>query len=347
MGGFNSAFKIDGRLVGEGAPVYIVAEMSTNHGGSLSRAKEIIHAAYEAGADAVKLQTYTADTLTLNCPDEHFRIRGGLWDGQYLYDLYQSVAMPWEWHIPLAEEAARVGITLFSSPFDSGAVDLLEELNYPAYKVASAELIEHELIRSVAKTQKPVIISTGGASLHDIQQAVAIMAEYENPNLCLLKCTSAYPASYESMNLRTIPHLYELTHVPVGLSDHSLGISVPVAAVALGATFIEKHFMLDKSHQTADQAFSLDPNEFAQMVQAIRQTESALGQVDYPLTTRQQRALYAITDLQKGDVITTHQVKSLRPGGGIAPRHLQELLGLRVNRAVKWGEPLQWDMFCS
>lgn len=345
MGEFNSTFEIDGRLIGEGVPVYIVAEMSTNHGGSLSRAKEIIHAAYEAGADAVKLQTYTADTLTLNCPDEHFRIKGGLWRGQYLYDLYQNVAMPWAWHEPLAEEAAKVGISLFSSPFDVGAVELLEQLNYPAYKIASAELIEHELIRCVAKTQKPVIISTGGASVQDIQQAVAIMAECKNPNLCLLKCTSAYPAPYESMNLRTIPHLSQLTHVPVGLSDHTLGISIPVAAVALGATFIEKHFMLDKLHQTADQAFSLDPGEFAQMVQAIRQTESALGQIDYPLSTRQQRSLYAITDLHEGDVITARHIKSLRPGGGIAPRYLHELLGLRVNRAVKRGEPLQWELF--
>ncbi|MFM2485081.1 pseudaminic acid synthase [Celerinatantimonas yamalensis] len=338
------SFALDSKMIGQGHPVYIVAEMSTNHGGELSRAKEIIHAAAEAGADAVKLQTYTADTLTFDCSDEHFQLKDGLWAGQSLYELYQQVAMPWQWHEPLFVEAQKVGITLFSSPFDLSAVELLESLDYPAYKIASAEIIDVALLHAVAATGKPVIISTGGAALDDIQRAVTIMAEHHNSNLCLLKCTSAYPAPYESMNLKTITHLADWVGCPVGLSDHSLGISVPVAAVALGACFIEKHFMLDKSLPTADRAFSLDPSEFTAMVQAVRQTEQALGQVSYPQQTQAQRALYAIEDLAQGTVLEAKHLRSARPGGGIAPRHLPHLLGRPLRSALRRAHPLQWSM---
>ncbi|MFM2482619.1 pseudaminic acid synthase [Celerinatantimonas sp. YJH-8] len=345
MFALNHAFELDGKWIGKGHPVYIVAEMSTNHGGSLTKAKEIIHAAKEAGADAVKLQTYTADTLTLDSDLPHFQIQGGLWGGQSFYELYQQVAMPWSWHQPLAEEAQRCGITLFSSPFDASAVALLEELDYPAYKIASAELIDVALIEKVAATGKPVIISTGGASLADIQRAIRVMEQQQNPNLCLLKCTSEYPAPYDRMNLATIAHLEQWVQAPVGLSDHTLGIAVPVASVALGACFVEKHFMLDKADPTADQAFSLDPAQFTQMVEAIRQTEQAIGQVIYPAQTREQRALYAIRDIAEGEQLSPDNVKSLRPGGGIAPRHLPQILNKTALQSIARGALLQWSMF--
>lgn len=340
----NREFSLAGTKIGPGHPTYIVAEMSTNHGGSLDRAKAIIRAAKEAGADAIKLQTYSADTLTLDAPQQHFQIQGGLWGGQSYYQLYQDVAMPWEWHQPLAQEAERVGITLFSSPFDASAVDLLESLDFPAYKIASAELIDLALIEKVAKTGKPVIISTGGAALVDIQRAITVMQQQSNPNLCLLKCTSEYPAPYDSMDLATIPHLQQWCGCPVGLSDHTLGLAVPITSVALGACFIEKHFMLDRHDDTADKAFSLDPEQFGQMVAAIRQSEQAIGQVNYPAQSREQRALYAVADIAEGELLTAANVRSLRPGGGIAPRHLPELIGRQARQAIARGEQIAWSM---
>ncbi|CAG9296145.1 pseudaminic acid synthase [Celerinatantimonas diazotrophica] len=344
MNSLNREMIIDGKVIGRQQPVYIIAEMSTNHGGSLTRAKEIIHAAAECGADAIKLQTYTADTLTLNSSLPHFQLTDGLWAGQSLYELYEKVAMPWEWHQPLLEEAQKANITLFSSPFDRSAVEFLEQLDVPAYKIASAEIIEVELIEAVAATGKPVIISTGGAAIGDIQRAINIMKAHDNPNLCLLKCTSAYPAPYDSMNLTTIAHLAQWSGCPVGLSDHSLGISVPVTAVALGACVIEKHFMLDKSHDTADQAFSLDPSEFAQMVQSVRQAAMAIGQVDYPSTTRMQRAIYAKCDMPAGTILSRENIRTARPGGTIAPRHFNDLLGRVLRQNIKAGECLRWEM---
>lgn len=338
------SFFIDRQRVGDDAPVYIVAEMSTNHGGSLTCAKEIIHAAAEAGADAIKLQSYNADSLTLNSSDEHFQLRSGLWKGQSLYELYDRVAMPWEWHEPLFAEAKKAGITLFSSPFDKRAVDLLKDFDAPAYKIASAESIDDALLHEVAATGKPVIISTGGSSIGAIQRAANIMQQHGNEQVCFLKCTSAYPAPYESMNLRTIPHLAALTHSPVGLSDHTLGINVPLAAVALGACFIEKHFMLDKSHQTADRAFSLDPDEFSHLVTAIHQTSAALGDIDYPAQTIYQRAVYVIKDLPAGTVLQTHHLRSARPGGGIPPKYLDVLIGRTLRHSVKAATALQWSM---
>lgn len=340
----NQQMTLDGKTIGAQSPVYIIAEMSTNHGGSLTRAKEIIHAAAECGADAIKLQTYTADTLTINSSLAHFQLNEGLWAGQSLYELYEKVAMPWDWHQVLAEEAKKAKITLFSSPFDVSAVELLEELNFPAYKIASAEIIELALIEAVAATGKPVIVSTGGATVGDIQRVMNIMKAHNNPNLCLLKCTSAYPAPYDSMNLKTIPHLAQWSSCPVGLSDHTLGISVPVTSVALGASVIEKHFMLDKSHDTADKAFSLDPSEFKQMVQAVHQASAAIGQVDYPSTSQMQRAIYAKYDLSAGTVLSRENIRTARPGGEIAPRHFESLLGRALREDIKAGECLRWEM---
>lgn len=345
MSDFNGTFTIAGEEIGEAQPVYLVAEMSANHGQDFNKAIEIVHAAKEAGANAIKLQTYTADTLTMDCKTRDFYIASGPWKGQYMYDLYKAAMMPWEWHADLKAEADKIGITIFSAPFDATAVALLDELNFPALKIASPELIDLDLIRCAAETGKPLIISTGSGTREEIEQAVAVVKETGNKNLCLLKCTSEYPAPFKQMNLRTIPDMRETFACPVGLSDHSLGVSVPIASVALGACMIEKHFILSRDDKTADSFFSLTVDEFALMVKSVREAEQALGAIAYPVEANPgRRSLYAAEDIQAGEVFSRNNVRNLRPGVGLAPKYLQEIVGRKSTRAINRGEPLQWEM---
>jgi pseudaminic acid synthase len=338
------------RRIGPGQPVYVVAELSANHSGSLEVAKELVRAARTAGADAVKLQTYTADTLTIRSDRPEFRIGGGtLWDGRTLYDLYQEAATPWEWHADLFAEAGRLGMDCFSTPFDASAVDFLEQFNPSAHKIASFELVDLALLRKVAATQRPVILSTGMATLEEITDAIAALREAGCRELVLLKCTSSYPAPAEEANLRTIGHLASTFNCPVGLSDHTLGIACPVVAVSLGACLIEKHFTLSRTTPGPDSAFSLEPAEFAEMVRAIRVAEAALGSVHYGLSPAEaksrvfRRSLFAVVDIAAGEPFTEQNVRSIRPGHGLPPKELPKVLGKRAARAIVRGEPLSWD----
>jgi N-acetylneuraminate synthase len=338
------------RRVGAGEPVLIVAELSANHRQSYDTAVELVAAAHAAGADAVKLQTYTADTLTLDSGLPWFRIGPGTaWSGRTLHDLYQEAYTPWEWQPRLLQEATRRGLLLFSSPFDDTAVDFLEGMGVPGYKIASFELVDSGLLRRVAATGKPVILSTGMAVLEEIDEAVETLRGAGCRDLALLKCTSAYPAPAEEMNLATIPHLAARFGVPVGLSDHTLGEAVPVAAVALGASIVEKHLTLSRADGGPDAHFSLEPAEFARMVEAVRTTERAVGAVSYQATTREQasrvfrRSLFVVRDLRRGERFTHENVRSLRPAGGLPPRDLDRLLGRRAARDLPRGTPLSWD----
>ncbi|MGC8669232.1 MAG: pseudaminic acid synthase [Chthonomonadales bacterium] len=338
---------IGGRRVGPGEPVYIVAEMSANHNQDYEQAVAIIRAAAEAGADAVKLQTYTPDTLTIDCDEPWFRIGSGtIWEGKTLYRLYGEAYTPWEWQPDLKREAERLGLALFSSPFDPTAVTFLEQMGVPAYKVASFEIVDHALLTAIGQTGKPVIVSTGMATFEEIEEAVKVLQDAGATEIALLKCTSAYPARPEEMNLRTIPHLASAFGVPVGLSDHTLGITVPVAAVALGATLIEKHITLSRALPGPDAAFSLEPAEFAEMVRAVRDTEKALGSVSYAVGEREaksrifRRSLFVVKDIQAGEVFTTEHVRSIRPGYGLHPRELPRVLGKPAARSLRRGTPL-------
>lgn len=342
--------EINGRKIGPGCPAYVIAEMSGNHGQSLEQAKEIVRAAKAVGADAVKLQTYTPDTLTIDCDKDLFRLDGTLWQGRTLYELYGEAFTLWDWQPELMRLAREIGIDMFSTPFDPGAVDFLEQLNVPAHKIASFENGDLALLHKVAATGKPVIASTGMATLAEIDELVCTLRSGGCSALALLKCTSAYPAPFESMNLRTIPHLAEGFGVPVGLSDHSLGIAAPVAAVALGACIIEKHFTLSRSLPGPDSAFSLEPGEFKAMVENIRAAEKALGSVDYELTPaetssrRFRRSLFVVEDIKAGESFTARNVRSIRPGHGLHPRHLDDVLGRVANCDVTRGTPLNWSM---
>lgn len=343
-------FQINGRTIGSDCPVYVIAELSGNHNQSFDQAVRLIHTAKEAGADAIKLQTYTPDSITIKCDNEYFRVSGGtLWDGRTLYDLYGEAYTPGEWHPRLKTVANDLGMDLFSTPFDFSAVDFLETIDVPAYKIASFELVDLPLIRRVAQTGKPIIMSTGMATLGEIDEAVRTAREAGATQLALLKCNSAYPAPTKDMNLHTIPHLAEAFSVPVGLSDHTLGIAVPVAAVALGACIIEKHFTMSRSEPGPDSAFSLEPHEFKAMVEAIRVAEKALGEVSYVVTEREatsrvfRRSLFVVQDMQAGDVFTPGNLRSIRPGHGLHTRYLDEILGRPAARAIKRGTPLCWE----
>jgi pseudaminic acid synthase len=325
--------------------IYIIAELSANHNGSIDIAKKTIAAAKEVGASAIKLQTYTADTLTLDCKKEDFIVKGGtLWDGKTLYELYKWAYTPWEWHKELFEYAADIGIDIFSSPFDKTAVDFLEAFNPPAYKVASFEITDYELVRYIAAKQRPVIISTGIATLQEIEDVVAICKEEGNSDIVLLKCTSAYPAALEDANLIMIQDLAQRFDVTVGFSDHTLGTTAPIAATALGAKVIEKHFILDKSIGGADAEFSLDKEEFAQMVQAVRDTEKLLGKIDYSMSEKKEqsrqfaRSLYVAKDIKKGELFTEENIRSVRPGYGMHPKYLKEILGKTAHKDYEFGE---------
>ncbi len=342
---------IGNRRIGAGSPTYIIAELSANHGQDFDQAVRLVRAAREVGADAVKLQTYTPDTLTLRSDRPEFRVGGGtLWDGRTLYDLYGEAYTPWEWQPKLKELADDLGLDLFSTPFDPTAVDFLERMNVPAFKVASFELVDLPLIERIARTGKPIIMSTGMATLAEIAEAVDTVRKAGGKGLALLKCTSAYPAPPEEMNLRTIPHLAEAFGVPAGLSDHTLGIAVPVAAVALGAGIIEKHFTLSRAEPGPDSAFSLEPAEFRAMVEAVRTAERGLGSVHYGVSGKEEaarmfrRSLFVVADVRAGERFTEKNVRSIRPSHGLAPRFWHQVLGRHATRDVARGTPLTWEL---
>ncbi|MGA2423985.1 MAG: pseudaminic acid synthase [Terriglobales bacterium] len=343
--------RIGERAVGASAPVYIVAELSANHNQSFDQAVKIIHAAKDAGADAVKLQTYTADTITLRSDKECFRIAGGtLWDGRVLHDLYQEAFTPWDWQPKLKAIADELGMHLFSSAFDGTAVEFLEEMNVPAHKVASFELVDIGLIRKMARTGKPLIMSTGMASEDEISEALEAARQAGATQIALLKCTSAYPAPPEEANLRTIPELARRFGCPVGLSDHTMGIALPVVAVALGACIIEKHLCLRRADGGPDGAFSLEPEEFKAMVEAVRTAEKALGAIQFASGPREansrkfRRSLFVVENMRKGELFTPQNVRSIRPADGLHPRHLNEVLGKRAACDVERGTPLSWAL---
>ncbi|HEY3304039.1 MAG TPA: pseudaminic acid synthase [Candidatus Binatia bacterium] len=344
-------FKIGERPVGAGEPAYVIAELSANHRNRFEEAARLVEAAKAAGADAVKLQTYTPDTLTLRSDKEPFRIRGGtLWDGRTLYDLYREASMPWEWQPKLKDLAGDLGLDFFSSAFDATAVDFLETLGVPVHKVASLEIVDLPLVKKMAATGKPLIISTGTATLEEIREAVETARAAGAVDVALLKCTSAYPAPPEEMNLRTIPHLAQAFEVSVGLSDHTLGIAVPVAAVALGASIVEKHFTLSRSTPGPDSAFSLEPDEFKAMVAAIRTAEKSLGEACYGAGKEEakslayRRSLFVVRDVKAGERLTEQNVRSIRPGGGLHPRYLTDVVGQSAKRNIEAGTPLSWEM---
>lgn len=346
-----SFFTLGKRGIGFGYPVYIVAELSANHNQNYEQAVQIIHAAKEAGADAVKLQTYTADTITLKSDGEYFQISGGtLWDGRTLHDLYAEAHTPWAWQPKLKEVAESLGLDCFSSPFDETAVDFLEQMRVPAYKLASPELVDIPLIQKIARTGKPLIMSTGMATLEEIREAIDTARQAGATKLALLKCTSSYPARPEQMNLRMIPDLAREFQIPIGLSDHGMDVTVPVAAVALGACIIEKHLTLDRSLKGPDSGFSLEPQEFKAMVDAVRTAERALGDGslradDVEAKSRAfRRSLFAVRPVKRGELFTSENVRSIRPSQGLHTRHLLEILGRRAACDIERGTPLSWEL---
>lgn len=342
--------KIGNRIIGPGHPAYVIAEMSANHAGSLERAKEIIHAAKEAGADCVKIQTYTPDTITMDCDNKYFHIDTGTWEGENLYQLYKKAYTPWEWHLPLKEEADKIGIDFFSSPFDNTAVDLLEQIGVGFYKIASFELVDIPLVKYIASKGKPIIMSTGMATLGEIEAAVNASHECGNYDLALLRCASAYPAITDDMNLRTMQNMAEIFKVPVGLSDHSMGDVGAVTAVALGASIIEKHFCLDRSIENPDSSFSMNPQEFAQMVRNIRQSEVAIGQVKYGPTSQEmhnlkfRRSIFCVENVKKGERFTNQNVRIIRPGQGLEPKYYDEVIGKVATMDIERGTPIRFGM---
>jgi len=342
---------IDDRKIGPDFPPYIIAELSANHNGDINRAYQIMEAAKEAGADAIKLQSYTHDTLTIDCDAEEFQIHGGLWDGQSLYELYKGAHMPWEWHKPLFEKAKALGITIFSSPFDFTAVDLLEELDAPAYKIASFELVDLPLIARVAKTGKPMIMSTGMADEKEIQEAVDCAYDNGCKELVVLHCVSGYPAPADQYNLKTIPDMAARFNVLTGLSDHTIDNATAVASVALGACLIEKHVTLDRSGGGVDDSFSLEPKELAQLCKDSHTAWASLGAVNYEKTEIEKgnlifrRSLYVVKDIKAGELLTAENIRSIRPGYGLAPKHFDDVLGKTAKINVTRGTALSFDHF--
>ena len=343
-------FNISDKKIGEGYPTFIIAELSANHMNDFDIAVKTIEAMADAGADAVKFQTFTPDTITIDCDNEYFHIKQGtVWDGQILHELYEDAYMPWVWQPKLKKVAEDLGLIVFSSPFDKTSVDFLEDMGVPAYKIASFEITDIPLIEYVASKGKPIIISTGIASLEDIELAVKACLNKDNDKIALLKCTSSYPAPLEEINLNTIPDINDKFGVIVGLSDHTLGGEVSTAAVALGASIIEKHFILDRNMGGPDSEFSMEPQEFKQMVDSIRNVEKALGEVSYELSDKMKsnrefsRSLFVVKDMKKGEIITEDNVRSIRPGFGLHPKYLKEILGKRINKDLKKGTPFKLE----
>lgn len=344
-------FKIGDKTIDENSPVFIIAELSANHGHKFENAVDTIKAAKKAGADAIKLQTYTADTITIDCDNDYFRIKQGtIWDGKTLYNLYKEAYTPWEWQPELMRIAKEEGLICFSSPFDYSAVDFLETLNVPAYKVASFEITDIPLVEYMASKGKPMIISTGIASMGDIDEAISACRRNGNNNIALLKCTSEYPAPLERINLMTIPNMKDTFGVEAGLSDHTMGISIPVGAVAVGAKIIEKHFIVDRKIGGPDASFSLEPHEFSAMVQSIREVEKALGRVEYEMTEKKlrsrefSRSLFVVEEIKKGEKLTEKNIKSIRPGYGMAPKFYKDVMGKTAREDIKRGTPLSWNI---
>ncbi|MEJ7804910.1 MAG: pseudaminic acid synthase [Telluria sp.] len=346
----SNSIHIAGRPIGSAHPPYVIAELSANHNGKLETALRIIEEAKKAGADAAKLQTYTPDTITLNCDREEFRIQGGLWNGRTLYDLYAEAHMPWEWHKPLFDYARKLGITIFSSPFDHTAIDLLEDLNTPAYKIASFEAVDLPLIKYAASTGKPMIISTGMADAQEIQDAIDAARDGGCKDLAILHCVSGYPAPAEDYNLLTIPDMIARFGLVTGLSDHTLDNTTAIASVAMGASIIEKHFTLDRSGGGPDDSFSLQPAEMAALCTGAKTAWSALGKVDYGRKSSElgnvkfRRSLYFVKSLQAGDIITADAIRSVRPGYGLPPKALELVLGKRLTSAVEYGRPVALNL---
>jgi pseudaminic acid synthase len=345
-----AAIKIGERTVGPGQPVYVIAEVSANHHQNIDEALKIIRAAKDAGADAVKLQTYTPDTMTIASDRPEFRIKGTIWDGRTLFELYGEAYTPWDWQPRLKQAANDLGLDLFSTPFDATAVDFLERMNVPAYKLASFEIVDIPLIQKMARTGKPLIMSTGMATVEEIEEAVVAARTAGAKQIALLKCTSAYPARPEEMNLKTLPELASRFGVPVGLSDHSMSAAVPVTAVALGACIIEKHMTLSRSEPGPDSAFSLEPAEFKAMVDAVRIAEKALGTIHFGADGNEagsrvfRRSLFVVKDVKQGEIFTDQNVRSIRPGHGLHTRHLLEILGRQATHDIEPGTPLSWDL---
>jgi len=342
--------QIKNRSIGDGNPAYLIAEMSANHAGDMGRALEIIHAAKESGADCIKIQTYTPDTITLNCNNEFFTLSGGTWKGENLYELYGKAYTPWEWQGRLKEEADKIGIDFFSTPFDKTAVDFLEELKVDFYKIASFEVVDIPLLKAVAATQKPIVMSVGMATTEEIEEAMKAIYSQGNTQLAILKCSSVYPAIPDTMNLKTLQDMKERFGVPVGLSDHSMGNIAAVTAVALGANIIEKHFCLSRDIENPDVSFSMEPGEFAEMVKNIRLAEKAMGKVSYELSAAEKesrntrKSIFVSADIKKGEVLTPENIRVVRPAYGMEPKYYEMVLGKKVKEDLKFGTPLSFDV---
>lgn len=342
----NKQIQIKGRAVGEGAPAYMIAEMSGNHAGSLERAKEIIHAAKESGADCIKIQTYTPDTLTIDCHNKYFQVANGTWEGENLYSLYGKAYTPWEWQPLLKEEADKVGIDFLSTPFDKTSVDFLEELGVDFYKIASFEMIDLPLLKYVAEKGKPIIMSTGMGSLEEIKEAIETIYETGNEQLAIMKCSSAYPANPADMNLKTISDMIRRFRIPVGLSDHSMGHFSASAAIALGASIIEKHFCLSREIENPDASFSMTPSEFQEMVQNVRRMETAVGVPVYGVSKQEEssmvfrRSIFAVKDIKAGEVFTEENIRIIRPGYGLKPKYIKDVLGMNAAVDLERGTPV-------
>lgn len=345
-----SSIIIDKREIGMNHPPYIIAELSANHNGKIEKAKQTIFAAKQAGADAIKIQTYTADTMTIDCDKEDFQIHGGLWDGYKLYDLYKWAETPFEWHQELFEYARELGITIFSTPFDETAVDLLEELNTPAYKIASFEAIDIPLIRYVASKKKPMIVSTGMANMEEINEIVDTVKSEGNENLILLHCISSYPAPIDESNLLTIPDMIDKFKVPIGLSDHTLSNTASIVAVSVGAILIEKHFILDRSEKSPDSEFSITPEELKRLCNDTKEAWLSLGKPGYDrkpaeeASLRFRRSIYFVENLKEGQTIEKQHIRRIRPGFGLPPKYEQSLIGKKVARDVERGTPVSWEI---
>lgn len=346
----NNFIEIDGKKIGQNYKPYIIAELSANHNGDINKALETIEIAAKCGADAIKIQSYNADTMTIDCDNEDFQIKGGLWDGYSLYSLYQQAHTPFAWHKQLFEKAKEVGITLFSTPFDETAVELLESLNTPAYKIASFEMTDLPLIKRVAQTGKPMIISTGMADFSEIQEAINTAKENGCNELVVLHCISAYPAPYGQANLATIKDIAQQFNVISGLSDHTLGTVVSVAAVALGASVIEKHFILDRNETGPDSEFSIEPQELQQLVHDTEDTHNAIGVAGYERKPVEQasmafrRSLYFVKDLKQDEIITAEHIRRIRPGFGLAPKYYEQIIGCKCKQDIKRGTPVRWGL---